>query len=57
MFYAFFFFMQKTIKKKDDLYMVGSSLEEKFTKGLDKDEHKKLNELLNKMFNSMKEKN
>lgn len=46
---------KKTLKKQDELFELGENLEKKFTKGLNKAEQKQLNELLNKLFDSIKE--
>ena len=47
---------QKAIKQKEKLNNLGEKLEKEFTKGLTKDEQKHLNELLNKLYDSMGEK-
>ena len=47
---------QKAIKQKEKLNLLGEKLEKEFTKGLTKDEQKQLNELLNKLYDSMGEK-
>ena len=46
---------KKTFKKQDELFELGENLEKKFTKGLNRMEQKELNELLNKLFDSIKE--
>lgn len=46
---------EKTLKQKDAFYKTGDNLEKIFLKGLDNTEQKNLNELLNKLFKSLKE--
>lgn len=46
---------EKALKQKDELYKLGDGLERRFLKGLDSTEQKQLNELLNKLFRSVKE--
>lgn len=46
---------KSSLNKKEELYDIGLKLENKFIKGLNKDEQKELNRLLNKLFNSIKE--
>lgn len=46
---------KKALKQKDELYKLGDGLERRFLKGLDRTEQKQLNELLNKLFNSIRE--
>ena len=46
---------KKALKQENDLYNLGENLEKRFVKGLDKGEQKQLNELLNKLFDSIKE--
>lgn len=44
----------KTLKQKEKLYSLGEELEDKFTNCLNDKEQKELNELLNKLFDSIK---
>ena len=46
---------KKALKQENDLYNLGENLEKRFVKGLDKGEQKQLKELLNKLFDSIKE--
>ena len=46
---------KKALKQKEELDNLGNNLEKRFIKGLNKTEQKQLNELLNKLFNSIKE--
>ena len=46
---------KKALKQENELYNLGENLEKRFIKGLDKGEQKQLNELLNKLFDSIKE--
>ena len=46
---------KKALKQKEELYNLGDNLEKEFTKGLNKTEQNRLNELLNKLFYSIKE--
>ena len=46
---------KKAFKQEGELYNLGNNLEKKFIKGLDRTEQKQLNELLNKLFDSIKE--
>ena len=48
---------KKALKQENELYNLGENLEKRFIKGLDKGEQKQLNELLNKLFDSIKEAN
>ena len=46
---------KKALKQENELYNLGENLEKRFIKGLDKGEQKQLNELLNKLFDNIKE--
>ena len=46
---------KRALKQENDLYNLGKNLEKRFVKGLDKGEQKQLNELLNKLFDNIKE--
>ena len=48
---------KKALKQENELYNLGENLEKRFIKGLDKGEQKQLNQLLNKLFDSIKEAN
>lgn len=45
---------EKAMSQKDELFRLGKDLENRFTKGLNESEQKQLNELLNKLFSSVK---
>lgn len=45
---------EKAMSKKEELFALGKDLENRFTKGLNETEQKQLNELLNKLFSSIK---
>lgn len=45
---------EKAKGKKEELFALGKDLENRFTKGLNETEQKQLNELLNKLFSSIK---
>ena len=45
----------KALKQNEELYDLGENLEKRFIKGLNKAEQEQLNELLNKLFDSIKE--
>lgn len=45
---------EKAMSKKEELFALGKDLENRFTKGLSETEQKQLNEILNKLFSSIK---
>ena len=45
---------KKALKQNEELYNLGENLENRFIKGLNRTEQKQLNELLNKLIDSIK---